>query len=368
MKTRTAFLTLPLQNNYGGILQAIALYEAIGLCGHDAVWLDKSVQITSVKAFLAELLRKLPGHDIRFLRSRGVAARKHREWIEKRMPSRSRRAATSRQLGMEAERLGVANVIVGSDQVWRIDFQGDGNENNYFLDFGPESMGRLSYAASFGHENWIYSERTSKISELLKRFRFVSVREKSGQTICRDAFSCADAQLVLDPTLLHDAPFYEKMIAEGHVARAAKPAGIVVYALDHMAKAVELAWEISVRKGGLDIKFMTLRSREYVSVTEWLGSFAAADFIITDSYHGTIFAIMFRKPFISLANMNRGLDRFETLLGILGLRHRLLHDLSQSPDYNELADLDYSGIEEPLAQARQASLALLKSALDNQGA
>lgn len=364
MAMTTAILTLPLRNNYGGLLQAVALYKAIGQCGHDPVWLDKSAQITTTKAFFAEVLAHVPGQDIRHLRSRNLAVRRHREWLEAQMPRRSHRVATSAQLASEVDRLAIDNVIVGSDQVWRLEFQGDGNENNYFLGFGPESMGRISYAASFGGDQWRYPERVEEVSRLLSRFSAISVREKSGLTICQDAFGCNDARLVLDPTLLHDASFYQRLIEESGEHQSTRSGAVVVYALDHKEKAEQIAQDIARRKGGLDVETLMIRSREYLSVTQWLAKFEKADFVITDSYHGSIFAIMFRKPFISLANRSRGLDRFATLLTMLGLESRLLYDFSEPRDYGEFLDLDFSEIDKPLEDARTEARAFLQAALD----
>jgi len=361
--TKTAILTLPLSYNYGGILQAVGLYEAVRRCGHDPVWLDKRAQITSTKALLAKLLGAVPGHNIRALRGKTLATRKHHRFIARMMPARSRAVATTAALQSEVARLGIDTVIVGSDQVWRIDYQGDGRENNYFLDFGGAGLGRISYAASFGRETWAFPERTGEIAPLLKRFDAVSVRERSGRAICRDAFDRADAQVVLDPTLLHDPSFYHAMIARDDAGARTAGTGVLIYTLDHEAEAAAIARQVSARQGGCAITSISLNHKAQPPVTEWLARFAAADFVITDSYHGTIFSIMFGKPFVTLANEKRGLDRFRTLLDTLGLGDRLLHDFSRPADPGRLGEIDYPAVEARLARAREESFAFLKGAL-----
>src|SRR5690606_41133032 len=65
------------------------------------------------------------------------------------------------------------------------------------------------------------------------------------------------------------------------------------------------------------------------SIESWIKGFADADFVITDSFHGTVFSIIFNKPFISLVNVNRGASRFESILGEFDLMQRLASDFDQ---------------------------------------
>ena len=104
---------------------------------------------------------------------------------------------------------------------------------------------------------------------------------------------------------------------------------------------------------------------DMLPVEEWLRAFAQADFVVTDSFHGCVFSIIHRKPFIAVANEGRGIDRFTSLLGYLGLQDRLVFSME---DYRQkrsalLAPIDFAPVAEKLVQAQEASLAFLREAL-----
>ena len=209
---RVGLLTLPLSNNYGGILQMIALNEVLKQEGCEPVLRDKQPRFMTLREQILVLLGRIPMQNLRGARGRALAARKHRSFYQIYLGLRTAPVTTSRDIERELERLGVSTVVVGSDQVWRLGYQKDAEELNYFLDFGGPGLQRVSYAASFGHGKWTDPSRSKEIADCIARFDAVSVREQSGQTICSDEFKRHDAKLVLDPTLLHDAEYYRKFL------------------------------------------------------------------------------------------------------------------------------------------------------------
>src|SRR5690606_11080304 len=119
-------------------------------------FIEKSPLRTPLKALVAATLARLPGQNVHDLRRRALAARHHQAFLHDRMPRRTRMVRSGAEIALELKRLEIPAVVVGSDQVWRFEYQGDGHELNYFLDFGPPELVRLSYAASFGHSAWKY--------------------------------------------------------------------------------------------------------------------------------------------------------------------------------------------------------------------
>jgi len=100
-------------------------------------------------------------------------------------------------------------------------------------------------------------------------------------------------------------------------------------------------------------------------VSEWLSAFANAQFVITDSFHGCVFSIIFHKPFIAIANQWRGLSRFTTLLGHFGLQHRLVFSFEEFEARKRelLTPIDYATVEEKLRKLRSESMTFLKENL-----
>jgi hypothetical protein len=201
------------------------------------------------------------------------------------------------------------------------------------------------------------------VSSLLASFDAVSVREQSGVTICREALGREQCDLVLDPTLVVDPALYAEAAAP---PRQKSRPSLVSYVLDRsdgsevMRKAVEVAlpetYETTLLSADADDR--------RPSLGQWLRAFMDADFVITDSYHGTIFAILFEKNFIAFGNADRGLDRFNTLLDGLGLMDRLVLDF----DPTRIASLvkqaiEYEQVNYRLAAMRKASRDYLLSAL-----
>ncbi|HBW1543663.1 TPA: polysaccharide pyruvyl transferase family protein, partial [Klebsiella quasipneumoniae] len=106
-----------------------------------------------------------------------------------------------------------------------------------------------------------------------------------------------------------------------------------------------------------------IKSYQYPSVPAWLKSFFDADFIITDSFHGTVFSIIFNKPFIALSNKERGAARFISLLNMFGLESRLVTDVDKF-DKNIIDDnIDYVEVNKRLEQYRIMSLDFISNAL-----
>jgi hypothetical protein len=350
---RVGLMTLPLHGNYGGLMQIIALYAAVYGFGHTPILINKVENFSGLKRFLSAVLETLPGQNLRQIRGRALARNFHRPFLERVMPEQSNPVRSGADIEAELDRLLIDTVIVGSDQVWRLDYQADGGALNFFLDFGDEDLRRLSYAASFGHSSWPTPKLVEPVGRLIRRFDAVSVRETSGVEICRESFGRDDALHVLDPTLLHEAAFYEALLEP-----PAKPGGVLTYVLDHAEAAVRIA-----RAHGDEITTMTPNAGEILSVPQWLGRIAAADFVVTDSYHGTIFSIIFGKPFVTLVNRARGQDRFTSLFPALGLGERMVSDPAGFRPEDMPPMPDYADIHARLTGMRAQSLDFLRQAL-----
>ena len=225
--------------------------------------------------------------------------------------------------------------VVGSDQVWRCSYARNiESVPFFFLNFAtPDQRKRsIAYAASFGTDEWEGTpQETEDCAKLLKQFKAVSVREHNGVDICRDVFGIEAVQMP-DPTLLLEVNDYNYLIRHWYTKSISKPF-IAVYLLDQTEKTTALIEEVS-RVFGYNAQSLIykpgarrLMDRLPLSIPQWLRCIRDSEFVITDSFHGCVFAIIFNKPFVCLGNEKRGSARFDSLLGTFGLQDRLVTNL-----------------------------------------
>ena len=108
-----------------------------------------------------------------------------------------------------------------------------------------------------------------------------------------------------------------------------------------------------------------LQERIAPSIQEWLGGFAKSEFVIVDSFHAMVFAIIFNTPFIVVANVARGMARFSSLLSKLGLENRLITDTSNIPTDLLNQSIDWERVNNSLQNERERSMDFIKTSLSN---
>lgn len=261
--------------------------------------------------------------------------------------------------------------IVGSDQVWRPIWFGQ-KTTHYFLDFVNDDKKKIAYAASFGVDYWEGDEKlTEEIKPLIKRFDYISVREESGIDICKNTFGIDNAVCVLDPTLMISREDYQPILDDWQDKSHLKRKYIAHMLLDDTAElkkesqniADYLKAEINYIKGksfkilGKDITF-------YNKVSQWLTYLKDAELVITDSFHCTVFSLIFHKKFAVVANRARGVARLETLLSKVGLEDRFFTDIKDVMKSGILdKEIDYNEVDKKLEVHRKYSMDFLKKAL-----
>ena len=256
--------------------------------------------------------------------------------------------------------------IVGSDQTWRPKYVYD--VLNYFLDFVPEErkVKRIAYAPSFGTAEWEYSKDIeSKAREFVQRFNAVSVREDTGVDLCLNHFG-VNAIHVLDPTMLLTEKDYVKFVAK---TESVKYIGYNL--LDFSKDKLDFVNSVKEKIGMPTRQLISMgdkskrRIHEKVapSIEEWLAGIANSEFLIVDSFHATIFAIIFHKDFLTIANAARGLSRFTSLLKMVGLENRLVTDLDMF-DFNIVNNkIDWSRVDDNIQKMQKVSMDFLTSSL-----
>ena len=321
---RIGIITQPLISNYGGILQNYALQRVLIRMGHTPITIDLLLPRHSkdkIKHIVQALLHlRWPNRWENPHRRRREINKFTNKHIKKTYPVGKYSAFLVNLYKLDT-------LIAGSDQIWRPQYNyyyPDHLYDMYFRFAESLPIGKIVYAASFGTEDWEYNpEQTECCRSLVHKIDAVSVREKSGVALCRQYFGI-EAQWVLDPTLLLDAEDYEKLCA--HIPRPEHPF-IAVYLLDIDAKFAGKVEKIG-KQLELPLRFFSEGDIMALSIEEWLAMFRDAKYIITDSFHGTVFSIIFNKPFISIGNEARGMSRFLSLLKQFGLEERLSPECS----------------------------------------
>lgn len=306
-------ITQPLLNNYGGILQNFALQVILKKIGHNPITIDyipKTPYVLFLKNLIKELVLSIVGKKVSFSlnrKFRGDRKKIFSIFVHKYI-SKTKSVFNYRNT-KKLENFDM--FIVGSDQIWRPKFI-PYVEKDVFLDFCKQDkkLRRVAYAVSFGSDQWEFSpEQTEKCSMLAKKFDAISVREESGMKLCKEHLG-VDATWVLDPTLLLDKEDYCEVCKDVPVVRERF---LAAYVLDKN-DAVLAQCESIATKQGLTLKFFEAGSKASLSIPEWLAMFRDASYVVTDSFHGTVFSIIFGKEFKCLYNKKRGSARFDSLL------------------------------------------------------
>lgn len=333
---RLAIISLNLHHNIGGILQAYALQTALEHMGHDAVNVNnydyKKLPVWKLCAlFVKAVIRKA-------LLRRGIIFANYLD-IKAKNPFVKKYLHLKTPQDFDAIKQGdYDGFVVGSDQVWRPNYFNRPAHPHYianaYLAFtdGWTNTKRVAYAASFGVSEWTYSpEDTLKCAAAAKQFDAISVREDSAVALCEQHLG-VHAQHVVDPTMLLTADDYCQLFRSDNSTFKGEP--LFCYILDLSKHKTSLVKQVahenncnySYISGGTNFIHLIKNEIRFASIPQWLRCFSDAQFVITDSFHGTVFSIIFNKPFVVLTNSGRGNARMESLLRMFNMSERLITD------------------------------------------
>ena len=331
---KIGILTFFRNPNYGAMLQAYALWKFLEGKGHEVEFIDYDFANARRPSFLRCLISKTVS-GVRTKLSRYVRYEISRFTMDY---PKSRLFRSVEDLTENCPKYDF--VIVGSDQMWNPLWCADSALPLVMLDFLPSQTKRISYAVSFGVKEWSRPDRREMAGILLNKFTAVSVRERSGCEIVRMLSKREDAKCLIDPTMLHVADFYRKIaeMSEGEGGGNEEPY-IFSYLLDewddnqclgsalaHVSNLVginEISTDKVPVKGLLGVLCCCLSIKAKIPLDDWLEKISKASFVFTNSFHGTVFAILFHRPFVSLllqGKMSGMNERILSLLDFLELR------------------------------------------------
>ena len=353
---KIALLNLKYDNNYGGNLQRYALVHVLQMFGHEVTHINLRFSFCQPwykkpYKFAKQFIKKyLLGKDV-FINE---AKHNHRLY--------EKRCATTEPFYQQyiphsgiitdtddlKKCTGYDAYVVGSDQVWRKQIAQD-YISSMFFDFVPKDSKakRIAYGVSLGvSDNELNKEEIAQLSELYNRFNAVSVREKSALTLLNEyGWTNPQAVHVLDPTLLLRKEDYINLI---NCADTSQPQGnLFCYILDMTDEKKCLIKNIE-KERRLSSFIVSINNGEKISIEQWLRYFNDAEFVITDSYHGLIFSIIFNKPYFLIRNSFRGNARFESVLDMF--------DIS-----DDGSNVDWKKVDMKQQEMKERSMSFLKN-------
>ncbi len=371
---KVSILTQPLGRNYGGLLQAYALQVVLKRLGLSVETLNRNKSEPIKARFISRtklsIKKILGGVGVRKYREPNVRPYSRLENFRDNFITISPLIDSDKKLIAYYSRKKFDAVIVGSDQVWRPRYSP--KLTNYFLDFCDEltlPAKRIAYAASFGVDSREFSEQELALCRpLARKFDAISVREDSGVELVSDYFGLS-SDLVFDPTLLLDYKDYEHVIELDRSDESVEQAGLLAYILDMDSKKETFVSEVSDEIGMPPSYLMNqpdnsgdrfYKENMYPSVGDWLNKFKSASFVVTDSFHGCVFSIIFNKPFLVIGNKSRGLARFNSLLRSLGLQRRLILETDAFDRSIIDEPIDWEGVKRRHSEGREKSIRFIK--------
>lgn len=340
-----AALVLWWSQNYGNALTNYALYT----------WLEK------------QGLRVLALDNFNALRLSGIVEKFAREHYE---------LSSQYFIDLDIESLNenCDCFIVGSDQSWNYHYQQLLHFGNYFyLDFVADDKKKISFASSFGSPDTAMPEEPGRT--LLKRFDAIAVREEFAVDLCADRYHVA-AKKVLDPVFLLQAEDYKKLAGQSEAQE--KDPYILAYILDPNEKKRQLCLEFQKAYGGMKIIYMmdfnadpknaegigadNENSKYRLPIEDWVYYMSHCQMLITDSFHGTCFAMIFGKKFVTVRS--RETHRFTVFEKFVLLKDRILTENSEWHIREWMEEIDYEAIYPKLQEEIKASEDFLHSNLN----
>lgn len=341
-----ALITIWHEKNYGAEMQAYATIKALKKLGHNVKMIDirlSDIEKRSIKGKIASVIESCSPGDKKFKR-----------FWHKYIPC-TKRYRSKRELYRYAPQADI--YMVGSDQVWNPDITKDLTDV-FFLNFGNQSVRRVGYAPSFGTECWNYPNLRIEVDSYLTNFDFITCREESGIEILSNTFNVT-AKCVVDPTLLFSdyseltGPIYPKNT-------------LVYYPIYKDLELEECAIYVANILGldpinNKNIKYLFNNAVwDFNSIEGWIKNIAESQFVLTRSFHGIVFSIIYNRQFAVIGSKNNRSTRIINLLSKLGLEDRYssnVDELRKSKPWE--SRIDYTSVNEKLKKLRENSWAAL---------
>lgn len=369
------------RDNYGQMLQCLALQYKLKEMGHDPYLIRyaHSEYQYSLRAKIVYAIKKILKFDWSRLKLNGpllsIASSKDKSRDFDGFRNTYIKQSQKKYYSLAELRNDPPSAdcyIVGSDQVWSRSLDTDDGKV-FYLEFGAKSIKKVAYAVSFG--NVVFDrKRLKQLKCRSAKFDFISVRESEGMDVCSQAG--ISATHVLDPTMLLPPQDYISLLNLGKK----KEETIFIYALNISAPD-ELGWDDIKNfadKANLSVKitpssgyiqggelFGDNEKYYYSSISEWCSTILSSKLVVTTSFHGVVFCILFHTPFVYVplkGRFSKGNNRVLNLLEMLNLQRCIYHEGLDYFKFSEM-NINWQVVDDILEEYRNKSIFFLKSAL-----
>lgn len=357
---KAGIITFHCSYNYGSVLQAYALQRAIEKIGIEAKIID--YRSRDFNAYRLPRLRR-PSRMIHDLLWYGKLLKRRdsfEHFIHTQLKLTEERYSYHNESALESLQEQYDCFICGSDQIWNLDCTG-GAVGPFFLSFAGDKR-RVAYAPSLAHTSFKQENfDRDRVSELLNRFDFISIREKETLPLFQPLVN-TNIEVVLDPTLLLDSDSYQRMAAN---SRPVNSPYIFMYLLRTCSELVASINELSRRTGRM-ILYISERNFPIpnsinlfgAGPEEFISLIAHADAVLTNSFHATVFSVILHRPFRSFV-IDRSASRMRGLMSELGLESHCAASIDGSCVHEE----NWEEVDRRLNRLRANSWDYLRRAL-----
>lgn len=371
---KIAILTVPFNNNYGGFLQAFALKKVLKDMGHDVEFLMRRRYRPSRFARFKNFIKWMTGRTsyCSYLTDYHIykISKNTRQFVRQYLSPLTKSCYTSTSFKKLMDNYQADVYIAGSDQCWRYKFASWYIDDYFYKQLLGTGKKRISYAASFGVDYLEFDEAMlMSCQKCLKEFSAISVREASGIDLLEQYFKLpkGEAIEVLDPTMLLSIDVYKELIKKYGITDNNY---LFTYILDEDIEKEEVINLIKqeLRLDRINQKAQTgnIMSLQVIEPVElWLSRIYHSSFVVTDSYHGMVFSILFKKPFVVYGNATRGKTRFKSVLSKFGLEDRYIENRKELDVKLINKIIDWNKIHDSLQHKRDESLEFLSIALNS---
>lgn len=354
---KIGIVTIHRASNYGAVLQAFALKEFLKGLNYEAELVD--YRCSSIESMYKDMYGKMFSFKTKVKNTLTWSVQKKRNkkfagFIEAELGCTEETSCyTTSQLEQCNEHYDI--FVSGSDQIWNPFCTGD--DKHYFLDFVKDDKKKYSYAASLGSVSEAFKVNET-YKNLLNKYQEISVRENKGKDIIKE-MTGRDAVVHLDPTFLLEKEVWEAKAKEANVV--AKKPYLLIYSLA-LPKSIQDFAENYAKSNNLEVIYITLNNLFTIknkkkckvvtcSPIEFLSYIKQAECVVTNSFHGVAFSIIFNKKFYveKNANPNHDNSRLENILEYMGLLERFVVNGTVN---NKETEIDYSNINEKIANMR----------------
>lgn len=353
--------------NYGSFLQSYALQKAIEKLGNEAVIIDYirddeeyhkriNIALKKSKRWNKNLLMRTIYKLSRYPET--VLMEKKFDKFRKQHLNMTKLYTSFQELSNDKPQVDI--YCTGSDQVWG-PISLDNYDPAYFLDFTNDEDVKISYAASFGKTKFA-GDSMSYFEKALKKYKNLSVRENSAAEIIRN-MGINKVEQVLDPTLLLNADEWSTLIEKEIAGRY-----VLVYQIHSNPELDKYAEEFA-RKVNLPLLRVSFylhqisRSGKLIylpTIGKFLSYIKNAEYMVTDSFHGTAFAINFNTQFVNVVH-DETATRNQSLLQLTGLTDRIITDKSDFSIVDK--KIDYERVNLIIEEHRKESMKKLETYL-----